>query len=271
MKSRIIVAAIGLPLLLAALLVPTAIPTLFLVCALSVIGAYELMFNTGLAKHFRLLVWSSLMAIGICIWSYFGMPAAFGRILAMLYLIALSAELLAAPEKLKFRTLCVAVFAGIVLPYLFSSLLRLRCSNNGVFYVLVPLILSMVPDTGAYFIGKAMGKHKLAPVISPKKTVEGAIGGLFAGAVAMVLYALILRLFFQFRVNFVYALIYGLFGSVISVVGDLTFSVIKRQTQIKDFGNLLPGHGGVLDRFDSTTFVAVLTEVLLLTIPFAVK
>lgn len=271
MKTRILVAVIGLPLLLLALLVPTPIPTLIFVCALCVIGAYELMYNTGLARHYRLLLWSSVMAVGVCVWSFFGLPATFGKIIALLYTIALFGEMLAAQTKLKFRTVCVAVFAGVVFPYLLSSLIRLRCYENGVFYVLVPFILSMVPDSGAYFIGKAMGKHKLAPVISPKKTVEGAIGGLFTGAVAMVLYALILQLFFRFQVNYIFALIYGLLGSAMSIFGDLSLSVIKRQVQIKDFGNLLPGHGGVLDRFDSTTFVAVLTEVLLLTIPFAVR
>ena len=271
MKTRVIVAAIGLPLLLAVLLVPTAVPTAVLVAVLCVIGAYELMYNTGLARHFRLLLWSCAMAVGICVWSYFGLPATFGRVLCLLYALALFAELLAAHTKLKLRTVCYAVLAGAVIPYLLCSVIRLRCFENGAFYVLVPFILSMVPDSGAYFVGRAMGKHKLAPVISPKKTVEGAVGGLLAGALAMVLYGLILQLFFQFRVNYFFAVVYGILGSAVSVFGDLSFSVIKRQTQIKDFGNLLPGHGGVLDRFDSTTFVAALTEVLVLVLPFAVK
>lgn len=271
MKTRILVAVIGLPLLLVALLVPTAIPTLILVMALCVIGAYELMYNTGLAKHSRLLLWSSVMAVGICIWSFFGLPATFGKVLALLYVIALFGEMLAAHPKLKLRTICVAVLAGAVIPYLLSSIIRLRTFQNGTFYVLVPFILSMVPDSGAYFVGRAMGKRKLAPEISPNKTVEGAIGGLFAGAVAMVLYGFILQAFFKFQVNYFFAVFYGLVGSAISIFGDLSFSAIKRQVQIKDFGNLLPGHGGVLDRFDSTTYVAALTEVLLLLMPFAVK
>lgn len=271
MKTRILVAVIGLPLLLIALLVPTTIPTLLLVAALCVIGAYELLYNTGIAKHFRLFLWSSLMAVGVCIWSFLGLPATFGKVLALLFVSALFAELLAAHTKLKLRTVTVAVLAGAVIPYLLSSIIRLRCLENGAFYVLVPFILSMVPDSGAYFVGKAMGKRKLAPVISPKKTVEGAIGGLLSGAAAMVIFGLILQLFFGFTVNYLFAVIYGILGSAMSIFGDLSFSVIKRQVQIKDFGNLLPGHGGVLDRFDSTTFVAALTEVLLLLIPFAVK
>ena len=116
-----------------------------------------------------------------------------------------------------------------------------------------------------------MGKHKLAPAISPKKTVEGAIGGVLAAVVGMLLFTWILDLAFGFRVHYGYALIYGIVGSLMSVFGDLCFSVIKRQTGIKDYGNLIPGHGGVLDRFDSMLIVAPVTEALLILIPLAVK
>jgi phosphatidate cytidylyltransferase len=108
-------------------------------------------------------------------------------------------------------------------------------------------------------------------VISPHKTVEGAIGGLAVTIVAMLIYSLILSAGLHFKVNYFYAIIYAILGTGASMVGDLTFSVIKRQTKIKDYGSLLPGHGGILDRFDSTAMVAPLVEMLLLLIPFAVK
>lgn len=275
MKTRIIVAAIGLPLLLVALLVPTPIPTLVLVSLLSVIGAYELLYNAKYARNLFLMVLASAMGVGVCIWSFFDLPASFGKVLFLLFFVALFAKMLidAGKEKnsLKLRTVGIVLIAGALIPYLLSAIVRLRCLENGAFYVLVPFILSMVPDSGAYFVGRAMGKHKLAPVISPNKTVEGAVGGLITGALAMVLYGLILQLIFKFEVNYFFAVIYGILGAVISIFGDLTFSAMKRQVGIKDFGNLLPGHGGVLDRFDSTAFVAPLVEVLLLLIPFAVK
>ena len=115
------------------------------------------------------------------------------------------------------------------------------------------------------------GKHKLAPTISPKKTVEGVVGGVIGAVVGMVLYCLILQIFFQFRVNYILAICYGVLGSFAGVFGDLCFSVIKRQKGIKDYGNLMPGHGGVLDRFDSMMIIGPLTEVLLLLLPVAVK
>lgn len=271
MKTRILVAVIGLPILLLILLVPTPIPTAAAVTLLSIIGVYEMLYNTKLVKQFRLLLWSCLMAIGVCVWSVAGMHPALGRALVVLFVGALFGEMLAAHTKLKLRSICICLLAGAVVPYLLSAIIRLRFFENGVFYVLVPFILSMVPDSGAYFVGRAMGKRKLAPVISPKKTVEGAVGGLITGALAMLLYGLILQLFFGFAVNYFFAIIYGILGSAMSIFGDLSFSVIKRQVDIKDFGNLLPGHGGVLDRFDSTAFVAPLTELLLVLIPFAVK
>ena len=101
--------------------------------------------------------------------------------------------------------------------------------------------------------------------------MEGAIGGVLSTVLFMALYALILQKAFDFKINYIYTVIYGILGAGASMLGDLTFSVIKRQAGIKDYGKLLPGHGGILDRFDSTTVVAPLVELLLLTIPFAVK
>ena len=108
-------------------------------------------------------------------------------------------------------------------------------------------------------------------MISPKKTIEGVVGGVLATMLSMVIYCVILQFGFGFTVNYLYALIYGFVGSLGGVFGDLAFSAIKRQTGIKDYGNLIPGHGGILDRFDSMTVVAPLAEVLLLLLPVAVK
>jgi phosphatidate cytidylyltransferase len=137
--------------------------------------------------------------------------------------------------------------------------------------ILAPFVMAFMSDTGAYFAGYLFGKHKLAPVISPKKTVEGMVGGILVAMVGLVLYALLLNLGFGFKVNYLYALVYGLVGSLGGVFGDLSFSVIKRQAGIKDYSKLIPGHGGMLDRFDSMLIVAPLTEALMILIPLAVK
>jgi len=131
---------------------------------------------------------------------------------------------------------------------------------------LVPFAMTMLPDSGAYFVGCAIGKHKLAPEISPKKTVEGVAGGVVTGILGMLLYVFVLQKL-GLSVRYGFAAVYGLLGAFGSVVGDLVFSTIKRQTGIKDFGHFLPGHGGALDRFDSALLVAPLAELLLVLIP----
>jgi len=121
-------------------------------------------------------------------------------------------------------------------------------------------------DTGAYFVGRAIGKRKLAPVISPKKTVEGAIGGVVIAASLCVLYALILNHFEIWLFDSHYYLwfaAFGAFGAVLGQAGDLSASAVKRKVGIKDYGNIMPGHGGVLDRFDSIIFVAPYTVLFL--------
>jgi phosphatidate cytidylyltransferase len=155
---------------------------------------------------------------------------------------------------------------------LFSGIVRIyTVDGTGRFFVLIPFIIAFISDSGAYFGGLYFGRRKLAPAISPKKTVEGAIGGLIASVLGMLLYMFILDIAFGFTVNYLAVIVYGAVCAVAGVFGDLCFSVIKRQTGIKDYGNLLPGHGGILDRFDSMIIVAPLVEFLLAVFPVAVK
>ena len=270
MKTRILVAAVGLPLLLLVVLVLPSIATALLVAAMSVLAVYELLIGAGFCKHVRIFAYSSMMAVAVSIWSWYGMPRTFGAVCVLVYLCALFCEMLAAHTELKLRTVCAAIFAALILPYLLGALIRLRIMGLGKYYVLTVFLLTMIPDSGAYFAGRLFGKRKLCPVISPNKTIEGAIGGTVCTILFMLLYALILQFGFKLRVNYIFAVIYGVLGALGSILGDLTFSVIKRQAKIKDYGTLLPGHGGILDRFDSTMVVAPLVEVLVLLIPFAV-
>ena len=271
MKTRILVAAVGLPLLLVVVLALPSVATTVLVAALCVLAVYELLIGAGFCKHTRIFLYSGGMAILVCLWSWLGQSRILGMLAVLAFLCALFGEMLAAHANLSFRTVCAAIFAGVVIPYLLGALIRLRVMENGKFFILAAFVLTMVPDSGAYFAGRAFGKHKLCPVISPHKTVEGAVGGVVSTVIFMLVYALVLQLGFSFRINYLYAVIYGVLGAGASMLGDLTFSVIKRQAKIKDYGSLLPGHGGILDRFDSTTVVAPLVEALLLVIPFAVK
>jgi phosphatidate cytidylyltransferase len=200
-----------------------------------------------------------------------GMPYAWGLVLVLAFTVLCFMELLISSGKLPFQQVTMTMAAGLLVPFLLSALVRIRIMDNGVFFIATPFVMAFMTDTGAYLVGCAFGKHKLCPIISPKKTVEGLFGGILGGIVGMVVYGLVLQHAFGFAVNYLYAVIYGALGAGGATFGDLMFSVIKRQTGIKDYGKLLPGHGGILDRFDSVTVVAPLAEVLLMILPLAVK
>lgn len=271
MKLRMIAAAALLPLLLVVLLALPAFCTMVLVGAMSAVAAYELLWGTGLVKQIRLVTYTAVMAFLMALWSYTGMGYVWFLLGILLFSAALFGEVLASHGKLLFSRIAICAFGGIVIPFFLTALVRLRCMEQGKAYVLIPFAIAFLSDSGAYFAGRFFGKHKLAPNISPNKTFEGMIGGLVAGMAGMVIFGFVLQIGFAFRVNYACALIYGLVGSQAGVFGDLAFSAIKRQTGIKDYGNLIPGHGGVLDRFDSMTVVAPLVEALLILLPVAVK
>lgn len=283
MLTRILAAAVGLPLLLVIVLLLPPIGTAILFALACVVGAYEMLWRTGILKHKRIVAYTMVMSAAVVMWSWLRACSIVSEqtlwlsalIGLFLYASILFCELLAGHTELKFTALCVALFSGIVYPFLIGALVRLRGMDggeSGKYYILVAFLISMIADSGAYFVGRALGKHKLAPFVSPKKTVEGAIGGVITNIIGMVIYTLILNKFFGFtQVNYFFAAIYGVVGAFGSMLGDLTLSVVKRQVGIKDYGNLIPGHGGILDRFDSTMICAPIAEILILLIPFAVK
>lgn len=149
---------------------------------------------------------------------------------------------------------------GILYVSLFFGYLYLIRSipENGVYLIWFVFIISWFSDTFAYFSGMAFGKTKLCPAISPKKTVEGSIGGILASSVGCLGYGIFLRTIGIIDISTINLLIMGISGSIVSQIGDLAASSIKRNVGIKDYGKIMPGHGGLLDRFDSILFVAPL-------------
>ena len=144
----------------------------------------------------------------------------------------------------------------------FTSIYMVRTSINGRYMYILVFLGAWLCDTFAYFVGVLFGKHKLIPKISPKKTIEGAIGGIVFTVVGFALYALILNNTLSANLSYVKLCILGLVLSVISQIGDLVASLIKRQYDIKDYGAIFPGHGGVLDRFDSVMLVSPVLFIL---------
>ncbi len=267
MKTRIISGTVfTVVLALTFFLLPTYI-TAVTMAALVALASYELLYATGLVRSLRLNVYSAVMAVLLVVWSYFDKGYGPALIAAVLYFVLLFSELLISSGKLPFAQIAYCLVSGILIPFMLSALLRIRVGADGQLLLLLPFIMAYCSDTGAYFIGVLFGKHKMCPNISPKKSWEGFVGGICVAILAMVAYGLVLDLALGRDVNYLLAVTYGLVGALGSVFGDLIMSVVKRQTGIKDYGKLIPGHGGILDRFDSVLITAPLSEALLLILP----
>lgn len=200
-----------------------------------------------------------------------------GAVPGVVYLIALVLVLLLAMLKgyayTTFEDVAVSVFAGVLVPFGFSVFIRLRdmfqIEQFGIYLIFYGLICALATDSGAQLAGMAFGKHKMSPNISPKKTVEGAIGGLIfsliLNAVAIILYNRLADFKMdEFAVTVLLAACLPV--SFLGMMGDLSASVLKRNFGVKDFGNIFPGHGGVMDRFDSSMFTLPVTYALALTV-----
>lgn len=155
-----------------------------------------------------------------------------------------------------------ATLMGLIyVPVMFGHLLLFETVNKGVYYMWMIFVIAFTTDTAAYFVGKSIGNRKIAPLISPKKTIAGSIGGVVVAALCTVLYGTILSSYFNFVLPWYLYLIVGIFGSIAGQCGDLMASMIKRKAKIKDYGSILPGHGGILDRFDSILFIIPLIYI----------
>ena len=200
-----------------------------------------------------------------------------GAVPGVVYLIALVLVLLLAMLKgyayTTFEDVAVSVFAGALVPFGFSVFIRLRdmfqIEQFGIYLIFYGLICALATDSGAQLAGMAFGKDKMSPNISPKKTVEGAIGGLIfsliLNAVAIILYNRLADFKMdEFAVTVLLAACLPV--SFLGMMGDLSASVLKRNFGVKDFGKIFPGHGGVMDRFDSSMFTLPVTYALALTV-----
>lgn len=286
MKQRVITAVVLLALL-AVVVWQINTPVLVLVIAfLAAVAANEIMRCAKVENTFIRVVATGYAA---CV-PFFASAkaltpwvseAAWGKVIGavpgVVYLIALVLVLLLAMLKgyayTTFEDVAVSVFAGALVPFGFSVFIRLRdmfqIEQFGIYLIFYGLICALATDSGAQLAGMAFGKHKMSPNISPKKTVEGAIGGLIfsliLNAVAIILYNRLADFKMdEFAVTVLLAACLPV--SFLGMMGDLSASVLKRNFGVKDFGKIFPGHGGVMDRFDSSMFTLPVTYALALTV-----
>ena len=260
LKSRLLVSVVGVPLLLWVVLAAPVVVVAAALAALAAIGAYEMLKCVGAGKTF-LQYWSvacAALTVLAC-----GYAQEYVRVLWVVYLMA--AFLYAVLKAGEIR--CVQTLAGMfsvaALSYSFAGFLRMEAAGLHRAYLLLPFILSFACDTFAYFVGCSIGKHKLAPKVSPKKSVEGAIGGLAGNVVCGLLFAFVMNRWFDGSAVYGAMILMSLACGVVAQIGDLSFSLIKREFGIKDYGKLFLAHGGVLDRFDSVLFVTPIIEIIL--------
>lgn len=265
MKQRIITGSICGILFIGCLFLMDTVFFALVLSLMSAIAVHEVEKAVSL-KNIPIMVLSLALAVAIPILTHFNIKvpvAAVGGIYVVLIFILMLIQF----EKTKFEEAVTAIFASVAIPYSFSLFLVFRDINerfasytkiDGIFLILFACFSAWLTDIFAYFVGSKLGKHKLCPKISPKKSVEGAIGGVVGAVLLNVALLFVFNKFFfenETGLTYISVIIMSVCLSVISMFGDLAASTIKRNFGIKDFGKLLPGHGGIMDRCDSLLFV----------------
>ena len=266
MKKRIISAAGGLALLAVVVIFFDTLLVNFLAAGICLLALFEI-FKAADLLRFRVL--TGVCGV-FCVLILFLNTNAIA--ISFSYLSYLLVMLLRDHDKLRVEQVAYSFLMSILLAVSFYCLILLKEQTGpqmGMFYMLLIFGSAWWADSGAYFVGTFLGKHKLCPRISPKKTVEGLIGGIVTAVIGNVLVCLVFQAFCNWVVPWGYiknavtisipavALVTP-FATLLGVLGDLSASVIKRQYGIKDFGNIMPGHGGAMDRFDSVLFISPL-------------
>lgn len=280
MKKRIIsgvvMGAVVALVLFLGLEVKSIFITVFL-CAIAAIASFELVINAAGLKG---LLWTLLPSVYTAVmvfllsdineqvyllsateYMYIDMSTPVAAIIvSVLYFIACAVLILVKHSEFDIGKITVVCAMPTVLAFAFSTLGSIIIATGGIYYLLLALNFACVCDMGAYFVGVSLGKTKLCPEISPNKTVEGALGGIASSIVV----SLIITLCYGFYGKILPVLLLTIPLCVAGMAGDLFASIIKRKAGIKDYGNLIPGHGGILDRVDSLLFIAPLVYCLML-------
>lgn len=257
---------LGSGIVLVALLLLSIIPggniTFGVTGLISLIGVYELYKVLGIEKN-SLGITGYIAVTMYYAFVYFELTQ-YMIVLMVLFLMLLLAQYVFMFPKYKTEQVSNAIMSMIYAGMMLSYIYLVRNGENGAYTVWLVFLCSWGSDTCAYLAGVAFGKHKMAPVLSPKKSVEGAIGGVIGAAALGAIYAAVFTDKIAMNANpiIVFAVACAI-GALVSMVGDLAASAIKRNHDIKDYGKLIPGHGGIMDRFDSVIYVAPVIWIIL--------
>ncbi len=239
---------------------------LTLICSVfACIGVYEIVSCFGQRNNNAILIPS--MVLGLCMPTLVRYTFSENGIFSMLTLMAVYVFYIFSLPVFTNNSICFddvskTAMMSIYISVGFSCIILLRDLEDGQYLYIMAFMGAWITDIFAYFTGMLFGKHKLSPIISPKKTVEGSIGGILLCTLSFVAYGAILNKFLDADSNLIQYAILGFFASLVSQLGDLIASAIKRKHDVKDYGRIFPGHGGVLDRFDSIIAVAPVLYLL---------
>ena len=206
-------------------------------------------------KREPLIYFGLLLTLALVLSPHYNGTKTLPTIMTSVVLVTLICMLFRTPNKDSFRNWAWIITGAIYIGWMLSYWLSLRGLDDGRNWVYLAILTIFANDTGAFFIGRSMGKHKLAPKTSPNKTWEGAIGGLLSAISGAIIIVMILNLISPFSFKYWQIILLGFLISIFAQLGDLAESLLKRSMETKESGSLLPGHGGILDRFDSLIFV----------------
>lgn len=270
LKTRVISALIGLGLLIAVLYLGSI--TLGVVVSLiATVGLYEFYNSVSKVKNIHpiksvgYLSIIPLLILGLQKTGWFNINLSMLTGITVCLIIIVSMTFIVLGHK-RYNIIdaCVTFFGIAYVPFLMSFVILIRNMDYGTILIWVIFIGAWGTDTMAYTFGRLFGKRKILPEISPKKTVAGAIGGILGCIALMIVFAFIVEFYFGLKMSYIALVLLGILCGMISQIGDWSASAIKRYVNVKDFGNIMPGHGGVLDRFDSILFVAPVVYFVLI-------
>ncbi len=265
MVKRLITAAVAIPIGILILVMNNAHVIAAVIAFFSVAAVFEVLNATKYIQHKSISAISLVFSLGLPVFLCYNKTENGLVIVCFLFLMAMFSAMLFNHKKVKFEEMALIGFVSVCIPLAFSTLafFKFDYPEHGIFFIVFVLASTWIADAGAYFAGTFLGKHKLCPQVSPKKTWEGFFGGVISAGVFAILLGYGYQLWDyvftgdnHFTVNIPILVITALISAILGVLGDLSASLLKRECGVKDFGNLLPGHGGILDRFDSVLFVS---------------
>jgi len=256
LKYRVITGAVGVPLVILAIWFGDPWPWFtLLIAAAALAGTYEFYHMANFDRREPLIYLGLLWALALVLSPHYRSSDVLPIVITATVLISLICLLCRPSREKAFRNWAWTIVGALYVGWMLSYWLNLRGLEDGRNWVYLAMLTTFANDTGAFFIGRARGKHKLAPAISAAKTWEGAVGGLMCAILGAVVIVTVLNLISPFTFRYWQIILLGFLVGLCAQLGDLVESLLKRNMGVKESGNLLPGHGGILDRFDSLIFV----------------